>query len=220
MRSWWELGESSGYHGPELAVHRIECPFCGEKGNFHSVFHGEKRKANSSKRLNFEVLKCGNCTGFVHVLWSASESGSLHNFEVLPWPTGRLQAPEHWPVEIARFWVQANENVKNENWDAAAVMARSALQAALRERRACGSSLKAEIEDLANKGILPSVMKEWSDELRFLGNESAHPRIGQSGPEPQEVKDAIKFLDFLLVYLYNLPKEISDYRARKNSAPQ
>lgn len=54
-------------------------------------------------------------------------------------------------------------------------MARSALQAALREQKACGSNLKAEIEDLASKGILPSIMKEWSDELRFLGNEIRSP---------------------------------------------
>ena len=220
MTSWWELGEGGGYPGNELALFRIRCPFCEEKGNFERVFHGEKRKADSSKRLNFDVLKCGNCSGFVHVMWSANEFGSLHNFQVLPWPTGKTQAPEHWPSDIGRFWAKAHENVKNENWDAAAVMARSALQGALREQKACGSNLKAEIEDLASKGILPSIMKEWSDELRFLGNESAHPRIGQPGPEPQEVRDAIKFLDLLLVYLYDLPKEISDYRTRKNRISQ
>lgn len=220
MRSWWELGESSGYQGTELSTWRIECPFCGEKGNLKLAYHAEKRKANSPKRLNFDLFMCGNCTGFVHVLWSASEFGSLHDFRVLPWPTGKPEAPEHWPSDIARFWIQAHENVKNENWDAAAVMARAALQATLRDKSAQGNSLKAEIEDLATRGILPTVMKEWSDELRFLGNESAHPRIGQPAPQPQEVRDAIKFLDFLLVYLYNLPKEIADYRTRRSGVSQ
>lgn len=97
MTSWWELGEGGGYPGKELALFRIRCPFCEEKGNFERAFHGEKRKADSSKRLNFDVLKCGNCSGFVHVMWSANEFGSLHNFQVLPWPTGKTQAPEHWP---------------------------------------------------------------------------------------------------------------------------
>ena len=54
-------------------------------------------------------------------------------------------------------------------------MARSALQAVLRDRGAQGKSLKEEIDDLAAGGILPPHMKEWAHELRALGNESAHP---------------------------------------------
>ena len=47
------------------------------------------------------------------------------------------------------------EAFKVKNWDAAALMARSALQAALRDHQAQGRSLKQEIDDLASKGILP-----------------------------------------------------------------
>lgn len=214
--SWWSLGEGSGYHGNELGLYMITCPFCGEKGNFKTAFHAEKKKPNGNKILNFDTLECGNCKGYVMVLWSASAGlgRGLHSFRVLPWPLKFDSYPEHWPENIGRYWLQSKRNLSDENWDAAVVMARSALQIALRDHSASGSNLKKEIEDLALKGILPPIMKDWSDNIRELGNECAHPQPSQSPPDPQDAKDIVRFLDFLLEYLYDLPHQIKNYRER------
>lgn len=61
MNSWWEMGEWSGRSGNDLAIHEIECAFCFERGNFTVEHHAAKRKANESKMLNFDSLRCGNC---------------------------------------------------------------------------------------------------------------------------------------------------------------
>jgi len=220
MNSWWELGEWSGLRGSKLAIYQIQCPFCFEKGNFSTAFHAEKKKPNSSKILNFDTLKCGNCAGFVMVLWSTAESYSpntIHDFRVLPWPLKIDSAPKHWPKDIQRYWIQAQRNLRDENWDAATLMARSALQLALRYHKAQGRTLKDEIDNLAVKGIIPSVMKEWSDNVRELGNVSAHPKPKQTPTNPEDARDVIKFLIFLLEYLYDLPKEIEEYRNRKKN---
>ena len=218
MDSWWSLGEGYGYRGDTLSLYQIQCPFCLEKGNFELEHHAEKKKPNYGKKLNFDTYKCGNCAGYVMVLWSASEyGGGLHNYQVLPWAIGKLKAPEYWPEEVQRFWLQAHESVKNEIWDAAAVMIGSVLQVALRLNKAVGSNLKSEINDLATKGILPPIMREWSDELRLLRNDSAHPKTEQATKNPQDIKDAIEFLDYLLKYLYDLPKQITEYRTRKDN---
>ena len=104
MKSWWGLGEGWGYSGSELSLYKIQCPFCLEEGNFERAFHEEKKKPNSNKKINFDVYKCGNCAGYVHVLWSASESSyrnnGLHDYRVLPWPIGKIEAPEHWPDTV------------------------------------------------------------------------------------------------------------------------
>ena len=217
MTSWWDLGEWSGFHGAELALWRITCPFCFEKGNFSVAFHAEKKKPNERKKLNFDTLECGNCKGYVMTLWSACANigTQIHSFKVLPWPQRIDSFPEHWPEDVGRYWVQARRNLSDENWDAAALMARSALQLALRNNDAQGNTLKKEIEDLAKKGILPAIMKDWSDNVRELGNETAHPRPGQLPTAPIDAKDIVQFLDFLLEYLYTLPKRINDYRTRK-----
>ena len=219
MDSWWQLGEWYGQQDEELALYQIICPFCMEKGNFKTVFHAEKKKPNSNKKLNFDTLECGNCKGYVMVLWSATEHGfgrGLHDYRVLPWPLNYERYPEDWPDAIGRYWLQAKRNIRDENWDAAAVMARSALQIALRDNGAKGKNLKQEIDDLAAKGILPPIMKEWSDHVRELGNESAHPDPKQDPTNPQDAQDIVRFLDFLLEYLYSLPHRIRQYRERAN----
>jgi len=97
MDSWWDLGEHAGQRGDNLEVWRITCAFCGEKGNFKLAFHDAKKKPNSDKRLNFDVYKCENCAGFVHILWSASEHAygmhGLYNFKVMPWPLAGKPEP-------------------------------------------------------------------------------------------------------------------------------
>ncbi len=215
--SWWELGETSGFDGNLMDVWHLECPFCGEKGNFSLAKHAEKKKANSGKKLNFDLYQCQNCVGFVHVLWSANEFGTgIYDFRALPWPLNKPKPSENWPPEVQRFWVQAKDSLKNENWDAAAVMARSALQFSLRDKGATPAKLYKEIEELASKGILHPLMKDWSHEVRELGNDSAHPELNAPPTDPKDARDIVKFLDFLLLYLYDLPKDISNYRQRRN----
>lgn len=221
MDSWWQLGETLGFQGEELALNRITCPFCMERGKFQTVFHVEKKKPNSDKKLNFDTLECISCKGYVMVLWSASEHNygqGLFNFEVLPWPLKYEKYPEHWPEDIGRYWIQAKRNIRDENWDAAAVMARSALQLALRDNKATGKNLKQEIDDLAAKGVLPPIMKDWSDQVRDLGNDSAHPIPAQGLTNPQDACDIVQFLDFLLEYLYTLPFRIRQYREREEKS--
>ena len=93
-------------------------------------------------------------------------------------------------------------------------MARSALQISLRDKQAQGKNLKQEIEDLAQKGILPPFMKDWSEQIRELGNDSAHPEPDQPSIDSRDAEDIVRFLDFLLEYLYTLPHQIGQYRKR------
>jgi uncharacterized protein DUF4145 len=225
MNSWWQLGEGSGVEGDKMDTWRLTCAFCGEKGNFEIAFHGEKKKPNTPKRLNFDVYKCKNCTGFVHVLWSANEFGfgrrrGLYDYQILPWPLNAKPEPsENWPEGMKRFWIQAQDSLDKENWDAANVMARSALQFVVRERGAKDTKLKAQIDDLVAKGILHPLMKDWAHEIRELANESAHPEAPVPFEvTPEDAQDIVHFLDMLLIYLYDLPKKIDNYRQRNQPA--
>ncbi len=218
MNSWWDLGEHIGESGDSLAIYRIECAFCGERGNFSTAHHSEKKKSNNRKVLNFDTLKCGNCAGYVMVLWSSSEysgSHSLHDYRVLPFPLKYTKSPDHWPPAVGRNWLQAHKSLTDENWDAASVMARSSMQSALRDKKAKGANLLEEIEYLGKQGLLPPLMIDWSNEVRLLGNEATHSDPNDSGVDPKDANDITEFLDYLLEYLYDLPKRIEAYRARK-----
>jgi hypothetical protein len=220
--SWWQLGEGHGHDGRDLALYSIECAFCHERGNWQNVFHADKRKPGSDKKLNFDVYKCANCAGYVHVLWSASEGAlmmhGIHDFKVLPWPLSDKPKPTaHWPQQVQRFWTQAHQSANREIWDAASVMVRSALQLTLREQGATGRTLHDQVNDLADKGVLPPAMKEWATEVRLLGNEAAHPELDQTEANPADIKDILQFLDRLLVYFYDIPAGIQEYRERRRA---
>lgn len=58
-------------------------------------------------------------------------------------------------------------------------------------------------------------MKEWSDEVRLLGNQSAHPDNVSGAPSAQDVHAVINFMDYLFMYLFDLPSQIQEYRKRK-----
>jgi hypothetical protein len=77
--------------------------------------------------------------------------------------------------------------------------------------------LKQEIDDLAIKSLLPPIMREWSHNVRELGNDSSHPTPSLPPTSAKDASDIVGFLDFLLEYLYTLPKRISEYRARKDA---
>lgn len=218
MDSWWELSEGSGFRGKDLELYRITCPFCTEKGNFALEHRVTKRKPNGTKAIHGDTYRCGNCQGFVLVLWSASEFSGLdgmHDYRVIPYPLRFESHPEHWPKDFGRYWLQAHRSLTEENWDAAAVMARSAMQIALRKAGAKGPNLRAEIDDLAAKGDLPPLMKDWAHELRELGNDAAHPVPEQPPTTKQDAVDIVRYVDFVATYLYNLPDDIAKFRARK-----
>jgi hypothetical protein len=217
MDSWWRLGESSGYDGDKLALHQITCPFCEERGNIERVAHFAKQHAQTGKALNFDTYQCGNCANYVLLFWSASRHSfrGMHDYKMVPWPRRLTEYPKHWPDEVGRSWIEAHRSLMGENWGAAAVMARSSLQAALRDQGAKGSSLYDEINDLATKGLLPPLMKDWSHEVRVLGRPAAHPNAVEPATDPKDARDVVEFLDYLTEYLYDLPRRIEDYRARK-----
>lgn len=215
MSSWWSLGDHSGYDGNKLALWMIECAFCGEEGNWDLVHHLERSggKSRSDKKLNYDTYKCVGCGNLTMVMWSAGDR--LHSYHQLPYPTKTRSAPKHWPAEVGRYWLQAQRSIEGSNWDAAALMARSALQLLLRRESASGNSLVKEIDDIASKGLIPPIMKDWAHELRVLGNDAAHPTPGDAGTSEKDAKRVVRFLRVLLTLLQDLPEDIKQYRGMK-----
>jgi Domain of unknown function (DUF4145) len=94
-------------------------------------------------------------------------------------------------------------------------MARSAVQLVARANGAVGKNLKEEIDDLADKSLILPIMKDWAHEVRVLANAGTHPQPGTKGTGEKDAKDVVEFLSFLMTVMYNLPKQIEDFRGRK-----
>jgi hypothetical protein len=219
--SWWDIGDWGGRIGNDLALYQIACPFCFQQGNFTLTHREFKEHPRTKKILYYDIYNCGNCGNYLMVFWSAATSGGhtgIHDYRMVPWPKKIEKYPDHWPEDVGRSWLQAHGSLDGENWDAAAMMARTAVQLATRYHNATGNNLKQEIDSLADSGVLPPIMREWSHEVRELGNDAAHPVPGATGTTPNDAKDVVRFLDYLLRFLYSLPHEIKQYRERKKGS--
>lgn len=219
MKSWWDFGEDTGLNGSTVDINSIECGFCNQKNGYQTLDHKVKKNSSTGKALTYNILQCENCGNYTFLFWSSNAHGGRfgrYDYRTLPYPLSQVRAPDHWPADVQRYWKQAHGSIIANNWDAAALMARSALQCVMREQGAKGKNLYQEIEDLKTRGQLPEIMKDFAEEVRELGNDSAHPKVGMEETTEKDAKDVVEFLDIVLDYLYNLPKKINDYRSRRN----
>jgi uncharacterized protein DUF4145 len=94
-------------------------------------------------------------------------------------------------------------------------MAGRALQAALKDKGAKKDRLVDQVKELGTAGILPKPMEEWAEEIRILRNIGAHQDDEEVEVDAQDAKDIVKFTDYFLIYIYNLPREIEGYKNRR-----
>ncbi len=140
-------------------------------------------------------------------------------FRVLPWSMKADEYPRAWPDAVGRYWVQAQRSLRGANWDAAAAMARQALRAALRGHDAPGATLREQIEHVGAAGLLPPVLRDWAWEMPNLDADELHANGAQPPDPAHAATDLVRFLEFLLEYLYELPARIRDHR-RRSERPQ
>jgi hypothetical protein len=97
---------------------------------------------------------------------------------------------------------------------AAVIMGRAAIQRAVRKLDASGAGLKAEINDLENRRVITSHLKEWAHEVRIAGDDAAHP--DEMGEITQgEAEDSLRFMDAFLEHAIALPAAREEMKARR-----
>lgn len=223
MTNHRSLPASISAHGDrgQFPTEIIVCPYCDTKGKFK--LGKEQHRDEGSGRFSSATwlfLNCQVCNNVVFVIYgmSSSENYGLgsNTFDYVQFPrqSGQITGHESWPANSSRYLVQAKQALKSQSWDAAAVMARSALQVVLREKGAAGKSLAAETNDLVQKGLLVASMAEWAKEIREGGNEAAHPSHDSSGVTEEDARQIVEFTEYLLHYLYVIPSQIESRRQR------
>jgi hypothetical protein len=217
-KGWWSLGEGSGHFGEKFSPHRIECPFCGaDGGHYTPVFHQERRSSTWHKGLNFDVWQCSECSNYIFVIWSASSSGRVHDFVGYPGPRPKAVAHPSWPEPVGRAYVEAERALGTQSWNAAATMARRALQATTRSLGAKKGWLVNEIKELGpeGKGILPKALVDWATAVRELGAVGAHPDEDDHPVAKEDAEDVVRFTGYFLDFVYTIPHEIAEFQARR-----
>jgi hypothetical protein len=129
------------------------------------------------------------------------------------WPDApRPLIPENLPGEVERVYLQAERNFPTlGNEEAAGTMYRKALDVGLKIiAPTVTGTLKSRISELVKQNRLTPSLGEWADQIRLLGNDTAHD-IDQ--PTREELEALRNFSDLVLRYLFTLPALVAARKA-------
>jgi len=113
---------------------------------------------------------------------------------------------------VSNLQAERNFPIKG-NEEAAGTMYRKALDVGLKIIDASVTgTLKARIETLVKQHRLTPSLGEWAEQIRLLGNETAHET---DEPTREEIKALRNFSDLVLRYLFTLPAMLEARRKAK-----
>lgn len=92
---------------------------------------------------------------------------------------------------------------------------RRTLELVLNDKGATKWGLKAKIEEIAQKGLLPDALKEASSLTKILGDSAAHDK--ELDIDEYDVESMAEFVGFIIEYLYVVPDKINTYKERLGS---
>ncbi len=211
-----------------MAVLTHKCPHCLTEHMGLRVVAVETVRGNRAA-VHLSCPKCGNpsCTTIrpsrsqAVLAWNSlgQQPGEIADMgweieKFWPEPPGPI-IPDLLPPDVERIYLQAERNFPIEgNEEAAGTMYRKALDVGLKivDPTVTGV-LKTRIAELVKQNKLTPSLGEWADQIRLLGNDTAH-EVDQ--PTREELTALRNFSDLVLRYLFTLPEMI---KARKASTP-
>jgi uncharacterized protein DUF4145 len=181
--------------GNRRTVAHLVCPRC----RMPSAAYLEATNANPTQthqlmQTDADIL----CLGWkIDTLWPA-----------VPEP----EIPESLPPNVERIYLQAERNFPVAgNEEAAGTMYRKALDVGLKiiDPSVTGV-LKARIAALVKQNKLTPSLGEWADQIRLLGNDTAHDEDALTRAEITALRS---FSDLVLRYLFTLPEMVEARKA-------
>lgn len=156
--------------------------------------------------------RCPNpaCYGHLFVVFHQNQL-------VKAYPSIRLDFdPEDIPLNVLKTFEEAISCHAQGCFVAAAIMVRRTLEEVCAERQATGKDLKARINDLRSKIVIPGELLDAMDELRILGNDAAHIEAKDyDAISDTEVTVAIQFTKEILKSLYQYSSLLGKLRSLK-----
>ena len=215
-----------------MPVFVTNCPHCGAK-QMNFVYRGDYVSPNN---VTFALANCSGCFGPIAVQVEMLGGRSFLNYPLKNvlgdvmvsashvvrniWPEPeQVDVPAAVPDRVARNFVEAAESRKAMHWNAACASYRRCMEIALKQFAPDVEAWKLEkrIDKLAAENRITPAIQQWAHELRLDGNEAVHADEDAT----KEMVDQMHHLTyFLLTYLYTLPNQIEEVRARRAAAEQ
>lgn len=209
-----------------MAVLVMQCPHCGAENMTFDVISG----VDDTRGAASIFVRCRACQACAVAKFGFTQSGvaayqliqysgnlAKHPIAALikVWPELEvLAAPANTPDKAARAFVEASHAKRSKLWNAACSSYRRCMELALKQFAPDVEAWKLErrIDKLAAEHRITPAIQEWAHELRLDGNEALH---GEEDATEDMAEQMHHLTHFLLTYLYTLPQQIAQLRARR-----
>lgn len=115
----------------------------------------------------------------------------------------------HLPEDIKIVYNEIRDDIKNGSYTSAILLGRKLIMhlAVDVAKAPEGESFVKYINHLKTSGYVPPNSEKWLEYMKDMGNEKNHEiKIG----EKEEAEKIIKFIEILLIFVYEFTKEIGD----------
>jgi hypothetical protein len=201
-------------------IRKFTCPYCHVISAFDCIF--SVRGSYENELYPVSVWSCHNCDRALFVRGNSSPyphiiEQSLNIISISPAsePTVDSLVPEG----IANDFIEASRDFNIASYKSSAVMARRTIQKmSLNLGATKTKKLYEQIEELKQEGKLHPDLADIATEIRFLGNNGAHPEDdGLDDISEEDAKEIVDFTAELLDDLYIRPQKVAAMRRKRES---
>ena len=193
-------------------LNSIYCPKCRRHTNL--IYRtGYERFLTVGKYLYYAVEECNNCQQHFLTIRTKNQYGQILKSypEGLPKTVNSLIADN-----VRKDFEEALLCQSVGAYRGAAVLARRAVQLICLDKGAKkDEKLYKQIEELFDNNIITQDIKDWADEVRYIGNDAAHPNKEEVNKEDSE--DILELLESLCDVLYVAPARAAKRKQKRTS---
>ena len=188
------------------------CHRCNAHAYFSSAIKFSEGKQHPTQSYRERVLDfyCPKCHGVTAVVERGTADAGKWRWSVIgSWPTAAPPSvPDYLPNETGELYREAAICLSSGCCRAAAIMCRGAIDSAISDNAASGSTLYDRIKSM--KGVMRQQSVDLVDTVRLGGNDAAHDFSEVWGQD--EASGLFGFLELILSELYQLPVEVAEIK--------
>ena len=194
-------------------MNSVYCPKCRCHTNLiHRA--GYRKPLGKDAYLYFSVEECNNCEQhFLTIRVDEQDGPVVKKYpDSLPSPVDELI-----PQDVKIDFEEALLCFSVGAYRGAAALARRTVQLICVDKGADSKkTLRDQIDQLLADGVITKDIQEWAHEVRFLGNDAAHPN--KNTVSQDDAKDILDLLESLCEVLYVAPAKAAERKQKRTSA--
>jgi hypothetical protein len=196
------------------------CPHCKVIASYGPVDNVHLFDNRRGQFIRLEACRDEHCGCVSAVVYPSSGCPADQVVDI--YPALDEEPDEHLPQGVKIAFSEAMRSLNEGIWNGCVLMCRRALEEAVADLGATGKVLFDKIDNLASEHKITPDLAAWAHETRLAGKLGAHGVESDEKKWNEEVdaQEIVEFSRWFFRYVYVLPKQLEERRARIDPSAQ